>query len=318
MTTLPRMVPGRILLPDVLLRSERATKTVPPSHTITVDLGFGNEPGGAFNPSIIEYKGRLLMAHRRSWVNAHLWLAELDRDTLQPKRVSPMRISRGVHDAASQEDQRLFLHRGKLHVSYTGVQQTETGVVTNVCLSSLEDEARGLWSPSWSPQYEGRNAWEKNWVFFEHDGELYAVYSVSPHRVLKFFHGGAEVAYETPFAPQWRYGHLRGGASPVLHNGEFYHFFHGQMNRAGHNWYYSAGLYTFDSKPPFAPKRFAKLPLLLPEMAEKPCEWVASVVYPGGAVYRNGVWLVAYGAFDTWCRIGVWTEEDIEGALRVI
>ena len=29
------------------------------------------------------------------------------------------------------------------------------------------------------------NAWEKNWGFFEHDRELLAVYSISPHRILR-------------------------------------------------------------------------------------------------------------------------------------
>jgi predicted GH43/DUF377 family glycosyl hydrolase len=169
----------------------------------------------------------------------------------------------------------------------------------------------------WAPEYEGRSAWEKNWQFFEHDGELHSVYTVQPHVVLR--HDGrraVEAGRSTPAFP-WQGLALRGGAPPVRVGEEYYHFFH-TLEEVGGEYIYRLGLDTFAAQPPFAVRRIVERPLLSPDEHDRPPDSNKRVVFPCGALLRGERWLVSHGCHDRECRIAVYAADEIERQLRAV
>lgn len=157
----------------------------------------------------------------------------------------------------------------------------------------------------------------KNWSFFDHDGELYCVYSFTPCRILKIEGGAASVAFETAAALSWPGGEIRGGAAPVRVGDELWCFTH-DHTAVGPWLTYRTGLVALDGKPPFAIRRIIPEPILFPETATKPNAHYASVVFPCGAVRRGDEWVVAVGAHDHWCELHRFSHRDLDARLVTV
>jgi hypothetical protein len=114
------------------------------------------------------------------------------------------------------------------------------------------------------PEYT-KPPFEKNWVPFSHDENLYYIYSLSPHRVLRvdLKTEAVSLAYttETP-ASKWQSDcHLRLNAPPVLlPNGNYLSTYHVNNRRK-----YYTGFYEFEGKPPFSVLRMSSEPELWPD-----------------------------------------------------
>jgi predicted GH43/DUF377 family glycosyl hydrolase len=65
------------------------------------------------------------------------------------------------------------------------------------------------------------------------------------------------------------------------------------------------GVYAFEARPPFRITRFAADPLLIGSEHDPVVGWSSLVVFPGGALYRDGKWLIVFGVND--CTSG-WVE----------
>ena len=263
-------------------------------------------PGRCFNCSLIIHKGRRLLAYRKEWASARIVIAELG-DDWQP--IANHRIYWGDRHHG-HEDPRLFTYRGDLYLSYTGYN----GSTTSVGYVRLRDDLTA--TAAWMPDLHGRKHWEKNWQFFEHDDGLYAAYYPSPHTILRIQGVHAERAYESVWRPDWQWGEMRGGASPVRVGDEFYHFFHARM--PAHNGQYSLGLYTFEARPPFRPLRMIPRPLILARPEERPEPGIATVVFPGSATLLNGQWIVGAGWMDSACRLYFFDAAEVERELRPV
>ncbi len=269
-------------------------------------------PPSSFNGAIFEQDGRLRMCWRRVWHGGRLWVCDLDDDyrcanAVELDAVHPLSL-------AGREDPRVFRWLDRLHVSFCGVEIKGGGLVAHQLLARL-NEAGTATEEVWCPEYPLRAHWEKNWGWFEHDGELHAVYSASPHVVLRG-ERTLEKAYETEWSPRWSGGFLRGGASPVRVGDEFWCFFHGAIDRQGVPVrVYSLGLYCFEAKPPFRPTRYTPEPLLWPDEATRPSSVRVSVVFPCGAVRRGDNWLVSYGSHDTWVDVAEFSHAGLERQL---
>jgi predicted GH43/DUF377 family glycosyl hydrolase len=166
------------------------------------------------------------------------------------------------------------------------------------------------------PSIPGRASWEKNHVYFEHDRRLYFIYSVSPHVVLEVEDDKVISRHETPTETEWDSGHMRGGCSPVLHRGKFYHFFHGTAERAGGR-LYSLGCAVFEAAPPFRILRITHAPLDEGDPATNPGKG-ADVIFPGGAVFLNGQWMIAMGVHDRYSELRFYSESYVESMLSPI
>lgn len=265
----------------------------------------------SFNASIAEWNGKTYLAFRKYWAGARIGICEVDENFQVKGLIKTLALGKLLQDRESQEDPRLFVHRGALHVSYTGVNWSIKQPVS-VCWARLTEELDA--AESFYLDFAGRREWEKNWAFFDQRGDLYAVYEPNPHRVLLY---NARHFWEIPrtrehMFPQSNYGMIRGGAPPICHNGEYYCFVHGVTEDR----IYTIGLITLEDKPPFMPKRWIPSPILWPDPSESPGPHVANVVFPGGAIHRGGKWHVCYGLYDEHIRIASWDATQIERLLR--
>ncbi len=101
---------------------------------------------------------------------------------------------------------------------------------------------------------------------------------------------------------------------------EFYHFFHGQIQigrgTPERKVVYVAGVYTFEAQPPFAMKRFAATPVMVPPPGETSPRKELTCIFPCGAVLRGDSWYLSYGHNDIDCRIAEFAFNDVEGLLK--
>lgn len=284
----PRLLARRRVAPEQLLRSEHA-----------------------FNCSLARFRNRQFLAYRLHWSGARIALAELDESgTVVRNHRLPLRLGQ------AQEDPRLFVYREQLYVSYSAYYRRGEQQCIDVCYALLEETPSGRWTVAeeYYPHYPGRQPWEKNWGFFEHAGELLAVYSIAPHRILRIDGNRAELIAEAPVLFN-KPGLLHGGAPPVFHRGEYYSFYHRRSGASCEKWY-TLDLYTFEARPPFRPSRHIEVPLLQPDPRDRPGATVPHAVFPGGALIdEQHRWLVAYGYYDKWSEIAAWDINQIESCL---
>lgn len=265
-----------------------------------------------FNSSIIEHGDGYALAYRAGWSGSEIHVVRLDAEFRPVGEAVHLPLRTRAESRSGAEDPRLFRYRGQLHVAFIGVVTTDGQTHTNMMYARLDDSFRV--ERVFAPVYCGRNWWEKNWSFFEHDGELFAVYSISPHKILRIDGERATLAHNVPSLARWEGAEPRGGASPVRVGDEFWHFFHDRS--AG---VYRIGLYTFDAAPPFAPRRFVAEPILAADQATKPAGWHVAVEYPCGAVPQpDGTWVVSTGVHDQWTALHRFDDADLQRRLRSV
>lgn len=264
------------------------------------------------NASIIRYRGTLLLAYRRHWAGADIWVRELREDFTPSGSVGSVKLNL-THPAAGwgREDPRFFLFRDRLHVAYAGVQGSAGP--TQQVYARLRDDftAEAIFAP---PSPVGA-AWEKNWSFFEYAGELHAVHSMTPrHIVLRIDGDRTRVAAAHPNPLAWSGGFMRGGASPVLAGGRFVSWFHGKRN-VGKRTTYTTGVYTFEVAPPFRALSVTPSPVMHGDPKTRPADWRINNWFPCGAILDRGEWVVSAGAHDRWIEIARWSPDAIASTL---
>lgn len=153
---------------------------------------------------------------------------------------------------------------------------------------------------------DGRPRNEKNWLWFYHDGRAHCVYMTQPHEVVRFWDGLSEPerVYKTDGVSDrwWRFGHPRGGTPPVRIGDEYWSFFHSSTRWAesptpGRNRYHM-GAYAFEAKPPFKITRFSRYPILTGSPKDPWSPNQPLVIFPCGALLKDGTWLVSMGVND--------------------
>ena len=172
-----------------------------------------------------------------------------------------------------------------------------------------------------------RRPLEKNWSLFG-DGPVYAIYSVTPHSVLELSFDRDDVItarqIEQTDGPANAYsdawGELRGGAPPVASGDRYYSFCHSlQQTPAGAR--YLPAVYAFNASLPFQPVLRPTRPLRLGNplgattMLPRLNAAVAEVIYPSGAAFEDGHFIVSYGINDERCAIAVIREADVLATL---
>lgn len=169
-----------------------------------------------------------------------------------------------------------------------------------------------------------RQKLEKNWTLFECGG-LHAVYSVTPHRILTFtLEGSGPIEFVESWPPVANpgghaqlHGGLRGGAPPQRHEDHFYSFCH-SIETGADGYRYVASAYRFAATPPFAPTDMPQSPLAieLPPSARRSLPKlnpaVGDVIYPAGAAFVDGHWIVSFGIDDERCGIAVLTTPEVD------
>lgn len=246
-------------------------------------------------------------AFRNGWAGSNIYICELDENFKPTEKWAKLDLGK-KGSRVGREDPRLFRLNGKLHLSYTGYE----GRRTNVLFARIDEKTLKV-EDVFFPQIPGRAKWEKNFAFFDYQGIAHAVYSINPHKILRIEGNSAEWAYETPFNGTWSGGYMRGGASPVLHNGEWYHFFHGATYVNGKR-RYNTGVYTFRTEPPFDILRYTPDPIDEADIQQEHTNY-CHVLFCGGVLYRDGQWITANGIHDRWSELRFYDAEMIEKLL---
>ena len=173
-----------------------------------------------------------------------------------------------------------------------------------------------------------RQKLEKNWTLFG-DGPFYAVYSVAPHRVLRFsIEGTGDIEFYDEAVEHWDaeayvrgHGPLRGGAPPLLIDGHYWSICH-TVNGTDGNYRYAPAAYRFQTAHPFTPNAVPTKPLAfggerdLSRHFPKLNPAVGEVIYPCGAAYRDGRWLISHGVNDERCAIAVVSHVHVAACVR--
>lgn len=139
----------------------------------------------------------------------------------------------------------------------------------------------------------GLNVIEKNWSPFKHDNNLFFVYKIIPHKVLRLVDldkNEIEFLYNQYDGNEldfWKWGEPRGGTPCIELENEYLTFFHSSFKQ-NETLIYVIGAYTFSKKHPFKINKFTPCPILFKE-AYSSCykntaESHKRVLFPSGLV----------------------------------
>ena len=268
---------------------------------------FPTIPGIRFNSSLIESGADYIFGFRNGWRGSNIYACRLDKDFKPYGECKKLNLGKKGSNIG-REDCRWFRLNGKLHIWFIGY----TGI-TNVKFARVNEETLEV-EDCFFPQLTPRNPMEKNWAMFDYQGIVHAVYDTKPnHRIIRIEGDKAEHAYSTPFQGHWSGGPMRGGASPVLHNGEFWHWFHGCYSIKGRR-RYCTGVTVFRAEPPFDVLRYTPHPIDQAEIESRSNPDV-DVLFVGSAFYKNGEWITANGIHDRWSELRFYDASWIEQQL---
>lgn len=280
-----------------------------------------------WNCGMMRYRDRLWLAYRfhmrEEGGRCETAIVELDPVTCQPKGRSQRIPLNGATGTEHHEDARLFMFKGQPHLSFSEMRGYRPGIdytcvmkYARLKLTGATWRVDGVWHPNYG-RNDGRSK-EKNWVFFENDGAIHAVYSGSPEHIVLRLDGDRVTKVHQAPAPAWHFGIVRGGTPPLRQpDGAFLTVFHSSIPTevAPHYVRYYAAAYTFEAQAPFAPLRISTRPLMVGSEADghqvdpRYVEgWKPYVVFPCGMVARDpgdaaSGWLVSLGVNDWQCAV---------------
>ncbi len=257
-----------------------------------------------FNPSIVDFNGRLIFCSRRSYGEPRpigqnsLTLWSLSK-TLSLTDPQPLRFIKS-HAGEQWEDPRLVILNHILFVSLTNFKVQDYKAHQLLARVSFPFcEAAHICYGKNSTGLTANLGNEKNWAWFDHKNGWHFIYHPWPHHVVRTNFGEAGASYVGEDAPcPWEYGEMRGGTPPVLHDGLYWTFFHSSTTDLSlvKKRRYHMGAYAFDPEPPFTIRLMTLEPLLSGSIKDGgllPC------IFPGGAVFRDAKWLVVFGVNDS-------------------
>jgi predicted GH43/DUF377 family glycosyl hydrolase len=271
-----------------------------------------------FNPSIVQRPDGLWMLVRGAEPHPQgfafgqnsIWAFMMDEDGTTPKMGKRLRWLN--HEPSQHfEDPRGFYH--------PAVNQTVIGACT-FCWYSFQPwtgahQCIGMFNEEWECQrmfypkiggnpgqmqrIEKHENYEKNWLWWLADDRLHLLYKAQPWMVCQFGNSWSDITeWKLEQGASWSYGDIRGGTPPVRVGDLYFTFHHSSLPWKGRYRRYYAGCLGFEAEPPFTPKLITKEPLLIGSQNDP---WVSTkplVVFPCGALYRNGDWLVTMGVND--------------------
>lgn len=287
---------------------------------------FPNPKWRAYNPSVCRFGGNLLMAYRfqplpdpnDEDLRSSILLCRVTDDMRGTEEHVAVEGLRGLH----QEDPRLFIHDGKLHLAYSVARYPAHGFWgCHMELAQLKKTKAGWKAAFHYPLNLGANRAdkEKNWQFFSRNGSLCCVYKIVPHVIFDIAEGTAR-GFE--YQPPWRIGTPHGGTPPVSVDGFWFSFFHAWQENSDHARLYHLGAYAFDDGGKVT--GMTQVPLLSASEANgfvfntKKVKWHPLVVFPCGAVFdeKEREWLISFGVNDSYCALMRLKHSFLAGRLQ--
>ena len=263
-----------------------------------------------YNLSIMQVGTSLLKTYRYH-PNPASWRTEL---ALECDGVTKPIIVPKQYYQHSHEDGRMFMLRGKPHLSCTISRSRVNGQSVDPSVTGfgeLAERNNGWVLENWIEPNHGNNNWTgqcKNLVFWEHNGRLLCTWQTFPsHVVLELNDKGWASQSWKSASPPCPFGEYRGGTQMFPYEGNWLRFVHAnRINRKSDLWWhYSLAAIVIESKPPFRILKVSQQPILTgTELYTPDCKhWKARVTIPYGAVVNGEGWDVAVGLNDCQCGI---------------
>lgn len=209
------------------------------------------------------------------------------------------------------EDPRIFYHDRRMWLSccnflwgkvYTGAHQILCEINEDWSVRARHDVVYG----GNGNHVAANQRWEKNWLWFFHEGKSYMIYTTMPHHVVEF-----DAKFNAKFqhstiskAVNWKFGEPRGGTPPVRIGAEYFTFFHSSdpwpemVSRR-----YHMGAYAFEARPPFRWTRYTQMPILSGSRHDRFAHPKPLVVFPCGAILNYEKWMISLGVNDLDCAL---------------
>jgi len=290
--------------------------------TVKIDI-----PGypKAFNPSIIRWKGSLLLSFReipdpKAMFNSNIGLIWLD-EKFKPVGEPYLLETRSPENAipSRSEDARLIEVYGHLYIVYSDnidLKITRGGFRVFIGEIKFDGNKFSLHDIERLSIYEGESQLirEKNWVPFVYDHDLLLAYSLNSHKIFRpiLGTGECETIADSKGLFDWDWGDLRGGTPGIsLNDDEYLAFFHCSkdiptLHSEGKTIsHYFMGGYTFSKQPPFEIKRISPNPIVAKGFytgtVYKPYWKQVRAIFPCGLLVEGDFVWVAYGRADYEC-----------------
>lgn len=271
----------------------------------------------AFNPSIIRWKGKILMSFRSRHPATNtatrvgfVWLDDNFDLTGKPS------LLEGVDEDSYIQDPRLIMIKDQLFMAYSDlIVNPKTNIKKrSMCLCELAYDGKkfSMSNPACFFDFDGdlNNKFEKNWVPFNYQDVLLLAYSIAPHKIflpLVKENRCVTIALSADINP-WSWGILRGGTTALLiDNHHYLAFFHSsipiatQQSQLVSMPHYFMGAYLFENQPPFGLKKISPTPIVHKDFytGEAHPTWKPlKVVFPCGFIFDDEYIWVSYGRQD--------------------
>lgn len=261
-----------------------------------------------YNPSIIRWNGKLLMSyryHHDGTLSTRLALAELD-ETFKVVENHNLELN---DESLSQEDARLFIHDGKLFMSYVASEWPRFPSATVKYVELTKPDHWRSTLPIEHP-YKDRQTLEKNHLPFPQADGLKIIYKSG----VIFKVDSRDEWLSTP--DHWPYGEIRGGTVPMPYGDKLIRFFHSSLKnempplRAR----YYCGALLMSPVPPFQTLAISSRPILYGSEVggdDTQRQFKKAVVIPYGAIEHDGGWIISTGINDSECRLVVVKPENL-------
>ena len=269
-------------------------------------------PPGSYNPSLVRYRGRLVMSYRfhETTAKTRLGLAELNENL---NVISTQTLD--LDETESCEDGKLFVFKNELHLNFVVSTWPEfpSSQVKNVMLAKPDH-----WRISDKDLYwiSNRNTMEKNHVPLVHDETLEIIYSQAwpeDGSNWQIIYTPAMHRERKNPALRWPYGEVRGGTVPLRwqmpgRGPVLISFFHSRLDNALPPvfWRYFVGAVIRKATPEFEMLAISQRPILRgSEAGGDPSRFhhKKNVVFPLGVIGNDDGWLLSVGINDSQCAL---------------
>lgn len=279
-------------------------------------LDTPKESGDFFNPGLVRVSHQDYLVTRRCWLPHGSKMSKNDICIFQLNdgKISGTHIFQPIvhFEGEHFEDPRIFNNDGTLWLSCCNFvwNTNNKSTYTHQVLFELDASFKCLRRYDVPYMGNGKNLAlntrsEKNWLWFEKDGNPHLIYATEPHLVVAFdgeFKNPENHLTHPKY--EWKYGEIRGGTPPIRIGDEYWSFFHSSMPAPEHqSRRYHMGAYAFEAKAPFKPTRVTKEPLLSGSRHDTMKPRGVLAVFPCGSKLESGTWTVTFGVNDLDCAL---------------
>jgi predicted GH43/DUF377 family glycosyl hydrolase len=296
-----------------------------------------NIPGlqGAYNPSIIDFEDGYLMVFRYDSFKKPIFkyiedyfqnigIIKLDKDFKPSSKWQSILGDRTY-------DPRLLKVNNEIFMIYCSARKEDKHSMVssqlNLCKIKISGE-NALVEHNVTLKVPFQKKWEKNWVLFESEGNLFMEYQISPHIVI-------QADTESGFCSnldyrgrnlcngkiKWPFGLIRGGTPALVVDDSYLGFFHSSLYDSGSNTHsYYVGAYTFMRTYPFALEKISFEPFFCYDFYSTPKNEKTSsnVIFPGGYVIKEEKIYLCYGENDDAIKIMKIDKKNLYKSMRVL